>query len=61
MIFKIKLFKNYLKFTPNGKFSVKAGTWANNYNMTTHPKAKFLDLIWKLNLIRKIKLFAWDY
>lgn len=43
------------KFTSHGQFSVKSVTWANNNNKASHPKAHFLNNIWLLNLIPKIK------
>lgn len=40
-------------------YSVKRATWANNDRIHPQPKANMLNLIWKLNLNPKKKLFAW--
>lgn len=41
------------------KFSVKTATWANDDSLSPRLTVKLLNYIWKLKLIRKIKLFAW--
>lgn len=46
------------KFTPNGEFSVRIVTWANNEYTSPHPKAKLLKGVWKLNLTPKLNSFA---
>lgn len=37
----------------DSNFSVKTATWANNYSIRPHTKAKILNNIWKLNLTPK--------
>lgn len=47
------------KFMQDGNFILKSITWANNDNISPHHRAKLLHGIWKLNLLPKMKIFAW--
>lgn len=49
--------KMFWEFTCDDSFLIKT-TWANNDSIKPHPKAKFINSIWRLNLIPKIKIFA---
>ena len=40
----------------DGKFTLKSATWAMSKPFV-HPKHKFLNWIWKLKLLSKIKVF----
>lgn len=46
------------RFSPLRLF-VKTATWANNTSVRPHPKAKFINSIWKFNLRPEVQLFAW--
>lgn len=46
------------KSTSNGLFSETA-TLANNDLIRPNPRAKFVNSIWRLNLVPKVKLFYW--
>lgn len=47
------------KFVYDGKFSVKTANWPDYYKISPDPRVKLINSIWKLNLIRKTKLFTW--
>lgn len=38
------------KFNSTGHFSIKSTTWTNNTSIVPHPKAKFINGLWKLKL-----------
>lgn len=46
-------------FKISSSISVKVDTWANNYQISSHLRAKLLNPNRKLKFIPKIKLFAW--
>lgn len=47
------------KFNSIGQFSIKSATWANNTDIPSYPKAKFISNLWILKLRSKWQLFAW--
>lgn len=42
----------------NEDFLVETASWANDSQTPSHPKAKLLNNIKRLNLIHRIKIFA---
>lgn len=46
------------QFIPNDKISIKTANRTNSNIRHLHQKAKLLNIIWNLNLISHIKLFA---
>lgn len=43
----------------NGNFSIKSATWIQYNDLSPHPKTKLLNLIWKLDIPPKVKIFTW--
>uniref|UniRef100_A0A803LSW7 Reverse transcriptase zinc-binding domain-containing protein n=2 Tax=Chenopodium quinoa TaxID=63459 RepID=A0A803LSW7_CHEQI len=59
--------RQYWKYTPNGKFTVKSGykflrnqqQGSNETNLTTAEQGSFFRIVWRLQIPQKWKIFIW--